>query len=211
MEVLYKKALETQPNRREQFSQKRKEEMTQRFSTFKDAQAKFVANVVSNGQTLVNEVINSETNYRSFVDIFIFDLPPGKHDNANVKLENNWLYIELMEGTKRMPYSEFWTAVDTQSTLSMLQTAFAPFKVYYGYFRKLGNVIQVRWDDKVPRWALQTEEEFNNKKNSNSVYRKKYNNDNRNNNNNNRDHDYPPRKYNKKQNYDSVQKYSKST
>lgn len=177
MEVLYKKALETQPNRREQFSQKRKEEMNQRFSTFKDAQAKFVSDVVANGQKLVNDVINSETNHRSFVDIFIFDLPPKRRDTVEVKLDDNWLYIELMEGTKRMPYSEFWNAVGCVPTLSMLQTAFAPFKVYYGYFRKLGNVIQVRWDDKVPRWALCTDEEFSNKKNSRTSYRKAYTND----------------------------------
>ncbi len=129
---------------------------------FKTTQAEFVKHVVQLSENLVK---NRDADYsKSFMDVYKFSPPPSRHDSQNVYFQNV-LVIELMEGSQTVGYEQFFKDMETSPTLSMLKDALKPFNVFYGYFPRFGgNIVQVRWDDTKPRWALDATEDFDRKK-----------------------------------------------
>lgn len=130
---------------------------------FKEIQTQFVKKMVEDGLQLVDEAIADQSHKKPFVDILRFSLPP-KRENGNEVEFNGRLYIELMEGAENEGYEDYFQSANTQPTLELLRKEFAPFNIHYGYFRSYGNVIQVRWDDTVPKWALTEAKQFEDKK-----------------------------------------------
>lgn len=139
-----------------------KEEKDKR-GQLKDVQLKFVDYFTKMVESKIREVSENPKYVKTFVDVLQFSLPPKKSEEQIVDFEG-YLLIELMEGPEECNYTEHFKASDTEPTIDLLRKACAPLSVHYGYYYKFGNVIQVRWDDVVPGWALSEPAQFELKK-----------------------------------------------
>lgn len=140
------------------------ENRAERRQKFKTVQSEFVKYLTQVGTELVQKCLNDVEYTKSFIDVLKFNPPPKRNESQNVYFQD-LLLIELMEGPQSLGYEAFFKELGTDTTLSMLQESFKPFKVYYGYFPRFGgNIIQVRWDDTVPGWALDNAQRFEKKK-----------------------------------------------
>ena len=140
------------------------ESRNERRQRFKTVQAEFVKHITQVGTELAQKCFNDPEYTKSFIDVFKFNPPPKRNESQNVYFQDV-LLIELMEGPQTSGYEAFFNDVGTDTTLSMLQEALKPFRLYYGYFPRFGgNIIQLRLDDTIPKWALVHPQQFERKK-----------------------------------------------
>lgn len=163
MKELYEKVLQAQESKEAKYQESKSKESEVLRSKFKDDQKEFVKFITELAEKRVTEVSEDADYRKKFVDVFTFSLPPRRNENQNVKFKDH-LLIELMEGSESSGYSDYFKSLDTVPTLDLLREAFAPLQIHYGYYRRFGNIIQVRWDDNVPGWALSDPKQFEEKK-----------------------------------------------
>jgi hypothetical protein len=163
MEELYATVTKAQEAKEAKYNEIKKKEKEERLGQFKDVQKEFVEHITKLAEQKIKEVSADSTYLKKYVDIFQFSLPPKKTETQTVEF-NGHLCIELMEGSKDSGYEDYFNSLNTVPTIDFLKKAFAPLNIHYGYYYKFGNVIQVRWDDITPRWALSKPEQFEAKK-----------------------------------------------
>ena len=171
MENLYEQSQSKYQTNKDGFDQKRKEraqryqEENQRLA---DACQKFYDAIMSN----VRDRISRRQDY-GCANIFVYDYPTkvdAKHKSNNPRnvffnpetcqfqsTPDKGLYstVHLLNGNGKTPLQKYFGVRKVEPVLNRLEKELAPFKLYHGFPNpKAGNVIQVRWDDVVPRWAV---------------------------------------------------------
>jgi hypothetical protein len=163
MKELFETVTKAHQDKEAKYNELKKKEEEERRGQFKDVQHEFVEHITKLAEEKVKEVSADATYLKKHVDVFQFSLPPKRHETQNVEFKGH-LCIELMEGSRESGYEEYFQSLNTVPTIDLLKKAFAPLNIHYGYYYKFGNVIQVRWDDITPRWALSNPEQFEAKK-----------------------------------------------
>lgn len=163
MKDCYEAASKAQNAKQSRLEQEEEHASEQSKGEFKAIQEKFVDWLVEKGRKDIDETCANDNHRGAFVDVLRFGLPPKKPNDIEVEFEGK-LIIELMEGSENSDYETYFKERDTRPTKELLDERFAPFPVFYGFLRRFGNVVQVRWDDVVPGWALNTAEDFDKKK-----------------------------------------------
>lgn len=195
MKELYETVVQAHKDKELKQHEIKQKEESERRDELKEVQQKFVEHFKTLVVEKINKVKEDPKYLKKYIDVLQFKLPPKKNEDDNVDFGGH-LLIELMEGPKECNYVDHFKASNTEPTINMLRDACEPLKVHYGYYYKFGNVIQIRWDDIVPGWALSEPEHFESKKAAsrknrqgprNNVRSRRYNNDNNNENNYNRE------------------------
>jgi hypothetical protein len=163
MEELHKTLIQAQEEKEARLNESKVIAENKRREELKDVQQKFINHFVKLVEDKATEIIQDRDYSKKYVDVLTFSLPPKDTNKHNVDFEGH-LLIELMEGPKDCNYLEHFEASGTEPTIELLKKACAPLKVHYGYYYKVGNVIQIRWDANVPGWALSEPEHFESKK-----------------------------------------------
>ena len=163
MKELFATVTKAHEDKEAKYHELKKKEEEERRGQFKDVQQEFVEHITKLAEEKIKEVSADPTYLKKHVDVYQFSLPPRKNETQNVEFKGH-LCIELMEGSKDSGYEEYFKSLNTLPTIDLLKAAFAPLNIHYGYYYKFGNVIQVRWDDITPRWALSKPEQFEAKK-----------------------------------------------
>lgn len=163
MEELHKTLVQAQEEKEARLNESKVEAENKKRKELKNVQEKFVEHFVQLVEEKAKEIIQDKDYSKKYVDVLTFSLPSKDTENKNVDFEGH-LLIELMEGPKDCNYLEHFQASGTEPTIELLKKACAPLNVHYGYYYKVGNVIQIRWDSNVPGWALSEPEHFESKK-----------------------------------------------
>jgi hypothetical protein len=163
MKELYDTVRQAQESKEAKYQELKTKEDEHRRGQFKEVQKEFVEYITSLAEKRVTEVSQDPQYLKQFVDVFTFSLPPKRQDNQHVEFKGH-LLIELMEGSEDTGYEEYFKSLDTVPTIDLLREAFAPLNIIYGYYRRFGNVLQVRWDKNEPKWALSQPQQFEEKK-----------------------------------------------
>lgn len=163
MKELYETVVQAHKDKELKQNEIKLKEESERRDQLKEVQQKFIEHFKQLVVEKINTVKEDPKYLKKYIDVLQFKLPPKKNEDDNVDFEGH-LLIELMEGPKDCNYVDHFKASDTEPTINLLRDACAPLKVHYGYYYKFGNVIQIRWDDVVPGWALSEPEHFESKK-----------------------------------------------
>ena len=69
--------------------------------------------------------------------------------------EGSYSTVHLLNGTRKQTISKYFGIRNIKPIYFRLNEELKPFKIFYGYPNaKAGNVLQVRWDDYSPNWAI---------------------------------------------------------
>ena len=80
---------------------------------------------------------------------------PNTSSFSNQPENGSYSTVHLLNGTRTQTITKYFGIRNIKPILVRLKEELKPFKLFHGFPNaKAGNVIQVRWDDYSPNWAI---------------------------------------------------------